>query len=108
MPARVGAGKLTDFGGRRKLSPGSMPVTDDDGESKPPPIFKVVSENPNARADREIERATELVKSRLADLAATMLDLEAIAKKTRRTPESILRTAKRLCVSIKGRKVKGK
>jgi hypothetical protein len=31
--------------------------------------------------------------------------LNLIAKKTGRTPESILRTAKRLSVSIKGRKM---
>jgi hypothetical protein len=54
-----------------------MSVTDDDGESKSPPIFKVVSGNPNARADREIERAMERVRSRLADLAASMLRMMA-------------------------------
>jgi hypothetical protein len=50
-------------------------VTDDD-DSKPP-ILKVVSENPNARTDREIERARMRAKGRLADLAATMLRMLA-------------------------------
>jgi hypothetical protein len=39
----------------------------------------------------------------LIALARTM-DLRAIAKKTGRKPESILKTAKRLGLSIKGRK----
>jgi hypothetical protein len=37
---------------------------------------------------------------------AKTMDLNAIAKKTGRSPESILETAMRLGVSIKGRKVK--
>ena len=41
------------------------------------------------------------------EMAKTM-DLNAIAKKTGRQPESILETGKRLGVSIKGRKAKGK
>lgn len=51
-------------------------MTDDDSDSKPPTL-KVVSENPNARANREIERARERAKGRLADLAATMLRMLA-------------------------------
>lgn len=47
-------------------------MTDDDGDSKPP-ILKVVSENPHARADRAIERAKQLARGRLSDLAATIL-----------------------------------
>jgi len=43
----------------------------------------------------------------LVETAKTM-DLKAIADKTGRKPESILKTAKRLCVPIKGRKAKGK
>jgi hypothetical protein len=39
----------------------------------------------------------------LVEMAKTM-DFNAIAKKTGRTPESILKTALRLGVSIKGRK----
>jgi predicted RNA-binding protein with PUA-like domain len=39
---------------------------------------------------------------------AKTMDLNAIAKKTGRQRESILKTAMRLGVSIKGRKVKGK
>jgi predicted RNA-binding protein with PUA-like domain len=39
---------------------------------------------------------------------AKTTDLNAIARKTGRQPESILETAKRLGVSIKGRKAKGK
>jgi hypothetical protein len=42
----------------------------------------------------------------LIELVKTM-DLEAIAKKTRRKPEAILKTAKRLGIKIKGRKAKG-
>jgi hypothetical protein len=42
----------------------------------------------------------------LGEMAKTM-DLKSIAKKTGRTPKSILRTAKRLSVSIKGHKPKG-
>jgi hypothetical protein len=41
----------------------------------------------------------------LVEVAKT-LDLNTIVKKTGRTPESILRTAKRLAVSIEGRKVR--
>jgi len=41
----------------------------------------------------------------LVEMAKTM-DLNSIAKKTGRKPESILRTAKRLSVSIKGPKPK--
>jgi hypothetical protein len=41
----------------------------------------------------------------LVEMAKTM-DLDAIAKKTGRTPESILKTGMRLTVSIKGRKAK--
>jgi len=48
----------------------------DDGDSKPP-IFKVVSENPNARTDREIERARKRAQGRLAELAATILRMLA-------------------------------
>jgi hypothetical protein len=40
----------------------------------------------------------------LLEMAKTM-DLNAIAKKTGRKPDSILKTASRLGVSIKGRKV---
>jgi hypothetical protein len=40
------------------------------------------------------------------EMAKTM-DLNAIAKKTGRLPASILKTAKRLSISIKGRKAKG-
>lgn len=47
-------------------------MIDDDGDSKPP-VLKVVSENPNARTDREIEWARQRAKGRLADLAATIL-----------------------------------
>jgi hypothetical protein len=43
----------------------------------------------------------------LAEMAKT-LDLDAIVKKTGRTPESILKTAMRLGASIKGRKATGK
>jgi hypothetical protein len=43
----------------------------------------------------------------LVEMAKTM-DLNAIAKKTGRTPESLLKTALRLCVSIRGRKANGK
>jgi hypothetical protein len=39
----------------------------------------------------------------LIELAKTM-DLEAIAKKTGRKPEAILKTAKRLGISIKGQR----
>lgn len=39
----------------------------------------------------------------MVEMAKTM-DLSAIVKKTGRTPESILKTALRLCVSIKGRR----
>jgi hypothetical protein len=55
---------------------GGLPVADDDGESKPPTL-KVVSENPTARTDREIDRARERAKSKLAELAATMLRMLA-------------------------------
>jgi hypothetical protein len=48
----------------------------DDDDSKPPRL-KVVSENPNARNDREIERARERTKGRLADLTATILRMLA-------------------------------
>lgn len=41
----------------------------------------------------------------MVEMAKTM-DLHSIAKKTGRTPEAILRTAKRLSISIKGRKPK--
>jgi predicted RNA-binding protein with PUA-like domain len=41
------------------------------------------------------------------EMAKTM-DLNAIAKKTGRQPESILKTARRLGVLIKGQKAKGK
>jgi hypothetical protein len=48
---------------------------------------------PNAwAADREL---IELAK---------MMDLEAIAKKTGRKPESVLKTAKRLGIKIKGQR----
>jgi ribosomal protein L11 len=43
----------------------------------------------------------------LVEMAKTM-DLDGIAKKTGRTHESILKTARRLGVSITGRKAKGK
>jgi hypothetical protein len=43
----------------------------------------------------------------IVEMAKTM-DLSAIAKKTGRKPESILKTAMRLGISIKGRKAKGK
>jgi hypothetical protein len=45
----------------------------------------------------------------LVEMAKTM-DLNAIAKKTRRSPESVFKTAMRLGISIKGRpkpKVRG-
>jgi hypothetical protein len=51
-------------------------LADGDNDSKPP-ILKVVSENPNARANREIERARQRAKRRLADLAATILRMLA-------------------------------
>lgn len=51
-------------------------MADDDGDSKPPRL-KVVSENPNARTDRQIEWARDRAKNRLAELAATMLRMLA-------------------------------
>jgi hypothetical protein len=41
----------------------------------------------------------------LIELAKTM-HLEALARKTRRTPAGILKTARRLGISIKGKKAK--
>jgi hypothetical protein len=43
----------------------------------------------------------------MVEMSKTM-DLNAIAEKTGRTPESILKTARRLGVLIKGQKAKGK
>jgi hypothetical protein len=43
---------------------------------------------------------------KLITLAKTM-NLEAIVKRTGRKPDAIIRTAKRLGLSIKGRKAKG-
>jgi hypothetical protein len=63
-------------GRRLRLPPGGDAVADDDGD-KTPPTFRVVSENPNARADREIERARKRAKGRLAELAATILRMLA-------------------------------
>src|SRR5439155_172455 len=53
---------------------GTVLVSDDDGESKPP-LLKVVSENPDApdKAGREIMWAKERAQRALAELAATIL-----------------------------------
>jgi hypothetical protein len=53
-------------------------------------------------------RGRSFVSDRELIEMAKIMDLNALAKKTGRTPESILKTAMRLCVSIKGRKANGK
>jgi hypothetical protein len=60
-------------------------------------VIKSTSERrgPNSRANER----------ELIEMARTM-DLKAIAKKTGRKPEAILKTAKRLSLSIRGRKAK--
>jgi hypothetical protein len=54
-----------------------------------------VQRGPNSRA----------AERDLIELARTM-DLKAIAKKTGRKPDAILKTAKRLGISIRGKKAK--
>jgi hypothetical protein len=49
---------------------------------------------------------TRTADRKLITLAKTM-NLEAIVKKTGRKPDAIIRTAKRLGLSVKGRKAKG-
>ena len=51
-------------------------MADDEGDNKPS-IFKVVSENPNARTEREIDRGRKHAKRRLVELAATILRMLA-------------------------------
>ena len=53
-------------------------------------------------------RGRSFVSDRELIEMAKIMDLNGIAEKTGRTPESILKTAMRLCVSIKGRKANGK
>jgi hypothetical protein len=50
-------------------------------------------------------RGSSMASDRAIVKMAKTMDLDAIAKKIGRTPESILRTARRLSLSIKGRKV---
>jgi hypothetical protein len=59
-------------------------------------------------AVRKLSRGRSYAFDRaLIEMAKTM-DLNEIAEKTGRTLESILKTAKRLGLSIKGQKAKGK
>jgi hypothetical protein len=58
-----------------------------------------------ATALKRSEPRSWAAERELIELAKTM-DLEAIVKKTGRKPESIIKTAKRLGLSIKGRKAK--
>jgi hypothetical protein len=59
-----------------------------------------------ATAPKRLEPRSWASDRTLIALAKTM-NLEAIVKKTGRKPDAIIRTAKRLGLSIKGRKAKG-
>jgi hypothetical protein len=58
-------------------------------------------------AVKKLDRGRSFASDRAFVEMAKTMDLNAIAKKTGRTPESILKTAMRQGVSIKGRKAKG-
>jgi hypothetical protein len=59
-------------------------------------------------AIKKLNHHWSMASDRAFVVMAKTMDLNAIAKKTGRQPASVLETAKRLGVSIKGRKVKGK
>jgi hypothetical protein len=59
-------------------------------------------------AVKKLDRGRSFASDRAFVEMAKTMDLNAIAEKTGRTPESIFKTAKRLSISIKGWRAKGK